>query len=224
MWTELEWAIRPLLEEWAEVASYDPAGADPGADAEASRQLFVERGLERIDELGWTEYFVVSDTFGTATAVRLASARPEAVRGMAIGHPALSWEDGGERAVIRSELWSAMFQLMRDDLGSFARHGITQLTQGSYDEELAERMIERIPVPMMYASWELVRDHDEPMGELLGVLDCPLLFAKHEGCLMFTDEGFEDATGAFPDARTLATVKAPCADDEFASALRSFCS
>ena len=29
-------------------------------------------------------------------------------------------------------------------------------------------------------------------------LDCPLLFAKHEGCLASTDEGFEDVAATFP--------------------------
>jgi hypothetical protein len=116
-----------------------------------------------------------------------------------------------------------MAQLIREDRGSFARHGLTQLTQGSYDEALAERMIERIPVSAMRAAWELVRDHAEPIGELLGELDCPLLFAKHEGCLMFTDEGYEDALAAFPDARTAVATGAPCADETFAAALRSFC-
>jgi hypothetical protein len=36
------------------------------------------------------------------------------------------------------------------------------------------------------------------IGAFLSRLDCPLLFAKHEGCLASTDEGFEDAAATFP--------------------------
>jgi hypothetical protein len=55
-------------------------------------------------------------------------------------------------------------------------------------------------------------------------VDRPLLIAKHSGCLMFTDVGFEDMQATFPAARTVSVSGAPCADDEFAEALREFCS
>ena len=40
---------------------------------------------------------------------------------------------------------------------------------------------------------------------------------------MFTDEGFEDALASFPGVWTMATTRAPCADEAFAAALGSFC-
>ncbi len=43
----------------------------------------------------------------------------------------------------------------------------------------------------------ITRD-DVDIGAFLSRLDCPLLFAKHEGCLASTDEGFEDAAATFP--------------------------
>jgi hypothetical protein len=51
----------------------------------------------------------------------------------------------------------------------------------------------------------------------------PLLFAKHEGCLASTDEGFEDAAATFPQARLLSVTDAPLTSPEFAEALRAVC-
>ena len=220
-WTDVEWTIRPLLEEWAEVASYDPAeAADRGP---AIREALVEAGLEKLDALGWDSYFIAGDTFGTASAARIAVERRDRVRGIALGHACASWDMDGDRAPLKKELWEAMAQLMHQDLDSFIRYGITQLTQGSFDEDVSQQMVERVPADQLESVWTLIRDEPAPIGELLAEADRPLLLAKHEGCLMFTDEGFEDIRGAFPDARTVAVPKAPCADEGFARALREFC-
>jgi hypothetical protein len=219
--TEVEWTIRPLLEEWAEVASYDPArSVRPGA---VSREAFVEAGLGRLNDQGWERFFVVGDTFGTATAVRIAHARRDAVQGIALGHASLSWDMDGDRAPLNRELWEAMAQLMGQDATSFVRYGITQLTQGAYDEEVAQQMVERVPPGELEATWAMIRDNREPIGSLLTEIDLPLLLAKHEGCLMFTDAGFEDVRAEFPEAQTVAVEKAPSADERFAQALREFC-
>jgi hypothetical protein len=58
---------------------------------------------------------------------------------------------------------------------------------------------------------------------LLERLDVPLLLAKHEGCLVFTAEGYEDAVRAQPEARRTSVGRSPSASDEFATALRDFC-
>lgn len=50
-----------------------------------------------------------------------------------------------------------------------------------------------------------------------------LLFGKHEEYLLFTDEGFDDAVAAFPQARTCITPAVCAASPAFAEALRSFC-
>jgi hypothetical protein len=63
----------------------------------------------------------------------------------------------------------------------------------------------------------------EDIGEVLRRLDVPLLFAKHEGCLASTDEGWEDMLAAFPDAQTVSVGQAPTVSADFAEALRSFC-
>jgi hypothetical protein len=50
----------------------------------------------------------------------------------------------------------------------------------------------------------------------------PLLFAQHEGCLLYTDEGYYDAVAAFPEARRCVTEKTCSADPGFAEAVRKF--
>ena len=219
--TEVEWTIRPLLEEWAEVASYDPARSV--ASGPVSREALVDAGLEHLESQGWDHFFIVGDTFGTATAVRIARARRDAVEGIALGHASLSWDMEGDRAPINPELWAAMAQLISQDVNSFVRYGITQLTQGSYDEEVARQMVERVPSAQLQAMWSMIRDDHEPIGALLAEIDRPLLLAKHEGCLMFTDSGFDDICAAFPSASTAAVDGAPSADEGFAAALREFC-
>jgi hypothetical protein len=117
-----------------------------------------------------------------------------------------------------------MTQLMKSDYDSFVRYGITQFTQGGFDEEMAGRMIERFP-PAEVASevWEMLIQQSEPIGDLLGQLEMPLLLAKHQDCLVFTAEGYEDAVTAFPAAHQVTVNKPSSASDEFAAALREFC-
>jgi hypothetical protein len=221
-WTSAEWTIWPLLEEWAEVASYEPADSVEGGPV--SRDRLVDAGLEALDGLGWDRFFVVGDTFGTATAVRMAGSRREGLQGLALGHACLDWGMDGERAPLNREVFAAMSQLISQDAASFVRYGITQLTQGGYDEDVARQMVDRVPPGQLQEAWEIIRDHPEPIGDMLRALDAPLLLAKHEGCLMFTDAGFEDVGAAFPSARTVEVRRPPSADDEFAGALREFCS
>ena len=61
------------------------------------------------------------------------------------------------------------------------------------------------------------------LEQLLRPLDVPLLFGKHEGCLLCTDEGFADAVAAFPDARTVSLPLTCCASPIFAGASRELC-
>jgi hypothetical protein len=60
--TELEWVIRPQLEEWAEVAAYEVPGVDDEPPVEPlDRQALVDRALREVDQLGWEDYVVVCD-------------------------------------------------------------------------------------------------------------------------------------------------------------------
>jgi hypothetical protein len=84
-------------------------------------------------------------------------------------------------------------------------------------------MLERFPRELIVAGWERITAQDDEFGKLLPALDCPLLLAQHEGCLMSTEEGFEDAVAAFPQARTISVPEAPENSPQFAEALRAFC-
>jgi pimeloyl-ACP methyl ester carboxylesterase len=228
--TEVEWTITPQLAEWAEVATFDAPGVGdepiPGGGdlTDVDREVVVQRALREVDRQGWDSYFVVGDAWGTATAVRVAAARPEPLLGLALGHACLSYQREGERPAVSNEVTAAMTQLLRSDYDSFVRYGMTQFTQGSFDEETSKKIVARFP-PMDIASriWEMNIDRPEPIGELLGQLDRPILLAKHEGCLVFTAEGYEDAIRALPEAHRTSVDRAPSASDEFAAALRDFC-
>src|SRR5439155_11355382 len=86
--TELEWSIRPMLEEWAEVASFDTPGVgaeelpfDPELDEHPRpamlaqwREAAAARALAEVGGLGWDDFYVVTDATGGPTALRVASA------------------------------------------------------------------------------------------------------------------------------------------------------
>jgi len=227
--TEVEWTIAPQLSEWADVATFDAPGVGdepmPEGDPSAlDREMVVQRALRDVENRGWDSYFVVGDAWGTATAVRVAVARPEPVLGIALGHASLDYQRDGRRPAVNKEVTAAMTQLLRSDYDSFVRYGMTQFTQGAFDEKTSERIVARFP-PMEVASrvWEANVDQEEPIGELLEQLNVPMLLSKHEGCLVFTAEGYEDAIRAFPDARRTSVTRASSASEEFAAALRDFC-
>ncbi len=192
--TEVQWAIHPQLDEWAEVASFDPPGigAEPG---ELTRLGTIERGLEELERLGWDQYFLVADGWGIPTGVGIADRSRDRLAGLVLTHAALTQSAEGERPSVNPEVFAAFTQLVRQDAPNFFRHGIAQATGG----------------PLEYA------------GTVLG-LDCPMLLVKHEGCLMSTDEGFEDAVEALPKAESAAVDGAPPTSTEFARILREFCS
>ncbi len=221
--TQIEWVSRPALEEWADVASFDAPGVGTEPPAEAfGRDAIAARGLAELDRNGWNSCIVVADGTAIATALRLASARPEAVEALALGHARLSDDMDGERAPRNREVYEALGQLLRVDYGNFVRYGLTQFTLGAMSDELTARMMERIPETIVKAAWDMAAQQGERFEPVLRELGVPLLLAKHEGCLADTEEGFEDAAAAFPGARTVSVAEAPSASPDFAVALRSF--
>jgi pimeloyl-ACP methyl ester carboxylesterase len=221
--TEVEWTIRPLLERWATVHSFDPPGVgDEPWPGKLTRKLVVGKGVAALDATGADRVFVVADGWAIATAAHIARERPAAVAGMALGHARLSHRRDGERAPVNAGVFAAMSQLIESDAPAFVRYGIAQVTGGSFDDAQAERMLERVPTEHMAEGWSALTA-DEPFGEVLAELECPLLLAKHEGCLMSTDEGFADAVSRLPSAQTVAVPDAPASSPEFADALRDFC-
>jgi pimeloyl-ACP methyl ester carboxylesterase len=221
--TELEWRIKPLLEEWADVASFDAPGVgdEPPADA-ATPQAIVARGIEEIKRQGWESCSVVGDEYGVYGAVSIAAERPEAVRALALGHACLSFSERGGRAAINGDVMGAMRTLFDVDYRTYARH-LTQVTKGAYDEDTAAQYIERVPHEVSRGYQGEIIKASTGMASLIASLEVPLLLAKHDGCLGWTDEGWEDAVAAFPDATTMETEEKPSCSPKFAEALRSFC-
>jgi pimeloyl-ACP methyl ester carboxylesterase len=223
--SEVEWRIRPQLEEWAEVASFDAPGIgdEPAADSFGAGAI-VERGLAELDARGWDRVVVVGDEIGAAQAIRLAGRRPEAVEAIALGHPALSLRSEGDRSPLNGDVVNALVQLARTDFRSYVR-ALSQLTQNAYDEELAQLYLDRVDretveayLPAMFGP-----ESEEDLEPVLRSLDVPMLLVEHEGCLMWTRPGYEDATAAFPQARTASMELKPSVNPEFAELLREFC-
>jgi pimeloyl-ACP methyl ester carboxylesterase len=221
--TELAWVIKPRLEEWGEVASYDPPRAPGESFATLDHEAVAERGLVEWDERGWDSCFIAGDSWAVATAVRIAAARPERVLGLALGHAALSQRRDGDRAPISEAVWSGMTEMLRTDSQAFIANAMVQLTRGSYDEALIQRALALFGGQDLEAGWRTLTRPDVEFGGTLAELGVPLLLARHEGCLLHTEEGYEDAVAAFPDARTVVTEGACCTDPRFAEALREFC-
>jgi len=141
---------------------------------------------------------------------------------VALGHAALSSTRSGGRAPIDAEVYAAMSQLIENDASAFIRYAIVQSSPGSIEESVAGQMMDRIPAEDIGIGWELLTA-EESWEEEFRALEHPALLAKHEGCLMNTDEGFADAAAALPKAEVIAVPRAPCTSPEFANALRSFC-
>ena len=198
--------------------------AEAGEGLRRWRESLATRLVERARDLGWDEYFVVADSYGIATGIAAAEARPEAVRGVALGHAALEHRYDGERPTVSPEIWDAMGTLLRTDRRSFISYGLAQMTQGGVTEEQARRWWERFPDPDVVSSvWEVLGARPEPFESRLRALEVPLLFAQHVGCLVETEEGFEDAVTAFPEATVIRCDGACASSPDFAEALRDFC-
>jgi hypothetical protein len=230
--TELEWKIKPQLEQWAEVASFDAPGVGEEAVSQAEldriasedgyrHETTARRALKEADRRGWDRFVVVSDSGANPAAGVLARRRPDAVQAVALGHACLTLDSGGPRAAINDEVRSAMERLVSQDREQFLRHALTQLTGGSYDEELSTRILERVPQELFTRAW--LGGRGEPLDVLLDGLDIPLLLVKHEGCLLYTDEGFEAAVEAFPAARSGRVADKPSVSADFADLVRDFC-
>ena len=222
----LDWQIASSVAEWADVATYDPPGVgDEPATGDVTREAIARRGLDELDRLGWDHAVVVADEFGVPTALLLARMRPDSVAGVALGHMCLTHDTDGFRPPVNGGVRDVLVEIAQVDQRTWARH-MTQVTQGAYDDELVERYLARVPAELGAQLGRLMQAPDPSMRETLEELaarNLPMLFAEHEGCMMFTPEGFADAADAFPNARAISTAEKPSASPAFADALREFC-
>jgi hypothetical protein len=222
----LDWQIAPRLGEWAEVAMYDAPGVgDEPLHGEIDRGAIARRGLEELDRLGWEQCVLVADEFGVPTALLLARMRPGAIAALAFGHACLTHDVDGDRPPVNRAVLELLVQIAQTDHGMWGRH-VTQVTQGDYDDELVDRYLARVPPTIAAKFGHLMQDSDQSMAETLhrfAARGVPMLFVEHEGCLMFTPEGYADAIAEFPAAQTTSTAEKPSASPAFAEALRSFC-
>ena len=223
-YSELEWVIRPQLQEWAEVATFDApgVGGEPAPDAYDASAV-SDRVAAEVDRLGWQSCVVAADEFAIAAALKYALQHHDAVQGLALGHACLSFSPDAEPAAVNAEVRAAFKQVAELDDRTFMRH-LTQITQGFYGEQLADRMLERIPTGVAQA---YVRDNMADPGDwiegALRDLGKPLLLAEHDPCLLFTKDGYEAAASAFPDSMQVSCREKPTVSPSFADALREFC-
>jgi hypothetical protein len=222
--TEVEWRIRPLLEEWAEVASYDPPGVgDEPAHGPTTAKAVIARGLEEIERRGWSGCVIAGDEAGAPQAAHVAALNPGVTEGLVLGHATLTFHREGPRRALNGDLFDALLQLAHTDYRSYVR-ALSQITQHAYDDALAEQYMERVSQETAIEYLEnLLVTKAEGIEPILRSLHVPLLLVQHRGCLGWTAEGFEDAVAAFPEAMTGSVDKKASVDPQFAELIREFC-
>jgi hypothetical protein len=226
--TEIEWLNRKALEEWAEVASYDAPGVgeEPPVEDFGSKAI-ARRGLEELERRGWDGCVAVADEFGVAAALHLATESPHLIEALALGHARLSNRVDGEHAPLNREVHSASGSLIQKDQRAFV-HQLFRMTggermEGGYGPGMIDEYLRRVPVELMLPFWDSRPEEGVEFTRQLRALDVPLLLAQHNGCLLFTDEGFDDAVSAFPNAWAVRLDDKPSTSAEFARVLREFC-
>ena len=224
--SELEWApIRPLLEQWAEVASFDIPGVGAASlPAELELEACIARALGELEARGWSDAVIAGDQFGSGLAVLAASRWSGTVRGLALGHACLHYRRDGERPTISAAV--ADLQLQLTELApATGRQMLVQGMKFTYGDDIAAAVAARLPegFPAAFARFLLAHE-DIELEPYLRELDVPLLLTEHSDCALWTREGFEDAAAAFPEAVTTASTDNPSSSREFAEALREFAS
>lgn len=175
----------------------------------------------------------MGDELGAPGAVLLARARPDAVQGLVLGHPVVSVGFGSERASFNEGVTRAHVQLADASFRPFI-HEQLRAWMGLHGrpvedaDALTERLLARVPAEVVRASHAQLLEHAQRYeadirGALAALEQVPKLLVEHEGCLLYTHEGFEEAAAAMPGAETAATPQKPSVDPAFSEILRSFC-
>ncbi len=194
--------------DWAEVASFDVPAEQP-----------VEAAHAHLDELGWDACTLVMDGYAQGLGVEVALHHPDRFRAVAVGHAALRLSTEPPRNALHPDVVAAATQLLENDYMAFWR-AVTQITQGGMPDEWVERWAASVPKVRAWAVFVEMTDAAAPAAEGLAEFDGPLLLAQHVDCVLWTDEGFEDAVAAFPEARVVRCREIPPFDPAFGEALR----
>jgi hypothetical protein len=233
--TELEWPIRPLIEEWAEVASFDAPGVgDEPPDEGHLLDASAGRGLVELDRRHWDRCVIVGDEYGAGVGARMAAARPAVVQALVLGHACLHYRRSGERPSLNPDVADLLLRLAELDFRAFARQMFTgwdprrgAMGEPAHQDAVADQYLGRVTPAAARAYLAAIMSEEtskEPsLEEKLSGLEAPLLLVKHEGCVLFTPEGYEDAVTALPRAKTASTPVKPSVSPEFATVLRNFC-
>jgi hypothetical protein len=225
--TEIEWVIKPALEEWAEVATYDSPGVgdEPPVD-DLGVEAIAWRGIEEADRRGWDRFVVVADEWGVVTASHLASQAGERVIGLALGHARLSNSPDEPRPAINREVLDGIRNLIRTDNRMYVQQmfkGTRGESTGGYRDQLVDEYVRRVPLAITRHFDPLREQEGRGLGERLSRLDVPVMLAQHKDCLMFTNEGFEDAVRELPHVAAGSYIDKPSTSPEFSPDLREFC-
>ena len=231
-WSEVQWAIKPQLEEWADVASFDPPGVGAERPLEGRiPEAIVTRGAAEIEQRGWTQCIVAGDDFGSVSATLIAAAQRPRVVGLALGHACLEYRLEGPRPTMHTDILDVGRRLLDVDFRSFIRQDVGLWdSRADYSarsaDEIVDEMVKRVPREFALRFMDELEKGIEEAGAslepFLRELDLPLLLAQHTDCVVFTPHSFEGFVKAFPDAATLATPASPCLSGEFAESLREF--
>ena len=194
--------------DWAEVTSFDVPVEGP-----------VEAAHAHLDEVGWDECTLVVDGYAQGLGVEIALHDAARFRAVAVGHAALRFSTQPPRPALHPDVVAAATQLLENDYMAFWR-AVTQLTQGGMPDAWVERWAASVPEERARAVFSGITDAAAPASEPLAQFNGQLLLAQHTDCVLWTDEGFEDAVAAFPDARVVRCREIPPFDPVFGEALR----
>jgi hypothetical protein len=198
-----------VVADWAEVASFD-----------VPEQEAVEAAHARLDEIGWDECTLVVDGYAQGLGVEIALHDPIRFGAVAVGHAALRFSTQPPRPALHPDVVAAATHLLENDHMAFWR-AVTQLTQGGMPDAWVERWAASVPKERARATFSGLIDSQAPAAEPLAAFDGPLLLAQHKDCILWTDEGFEDAVAALPEARVVRCREIPVFDPTFGEALRA---
>jgi hypothetical protein len=212
--------LASLAAEWADVESFDTPGVGsrreeqpggvPGAAAAAA---------ERLDELGWDRCAVVCDSHAQAAGIELTLSEPGRVGAIFVSHAAARYSATGPRPALNPSVHEAAGRLLETDYRSFAR-AITQMSQGEMGDDFVERWYELVPRQAAARMLLGMAETEPELVRRLAGTQIPVVLGRHKGCVVWTEEGFQDAVEAVPAARTVVCDGIPARDPRFLAEVR----